>query len=154
MVNVCIAPTKACSNASVQNAGSVDREIVHSVMRHEPFSKDQRQDSRSARSASSMCSRRKCTIPSLKQSYSSRGTKSRLEHLVAKVNYDDMYLRSAMTYISVQDSTVLAYVMKTLNDRYQYGLDLYLLSIDEGITGYRDDSLEVRRDICHPCILS
>ncbi|KAH0839590.1 putative cytoplasmic tRNA 2-thiolation protein 1 [Lanmaoa asiatica] len=33
--------------------------------------------------------------------------------------------------------------MKTLNDRYKYGLDLYLLSIDEGITGYRDDSLEV-----------
>lgn len=41
------------------------------------------------------------------------------------------------------DSTVLAYVMKTLNERYQYGLDLFLLSIDEGITGYRDDSLEV-----------
>ncbi|EIW82458.1 hypothetical protein CONPUDRAFT_103636 [Coniophora puteana RWD-64-598 SS2] len=41
-----------------------------------------------------------------------------------------------------KDSTVLAYVMKTLNDRYDYGLDLYLLSIDEGITGYRDDSLE------------
>lgn len=34
--------------------------------------------------------------------------------------------------------------MKTLNDRYQYGLELFLLSIDEGITGYRDDSLEVR----------
>lgn len=32
--------------------------------------------------------------------------------------------------------------MKTLNDRYDYGLDLYLLSVDEGITGYRDDSLE------------
>lgn len=42
------------------------------------------------------------------------------------------------------DSTVLAYVMKTLNERYSYGLDLFLLSIDEGITGYRDDSLEVR----------
>jgi tRNA(Ile)-lysidine synthase TilS/MesJ len=42
------------------------------------------------------------------------------------------------------DSTVLAYVMKTLNDRYNYGLELFLLSIDEGITGYRDDSLEVR----------
>jgi cytoplasmic tRNA 2-thiolation protein 1 len=41
------------------------------------------------------------------------------------------------------DSTVLAHVMKTLNERYQYGLDLFLLSIDEGITGYRDDSLEV-----------
>ncbi|SJL01520.1 Cytoplasmic tRNA 2-thiolation protein 1 [Armillaria ostoyae] len=41
-----------------------------------------------------------------------------------------------------KDSTVLAYVMKTLNERYDYGLDLFLLSIDEGITGYRDDSLE------------
>lgn len=41
-----------------------------------------------------------------------------------------------------KDSTVLAYVLKTLNDRYNYGLKLVLLSIDEGITGYRDDSLE------------
>jgi tRNA(Ile)-lysidine synthase TilS/MesJ len=39
---------------------------------------------------------------------------------------------------------VLAHVMKTLNDQYNYGLELFLLSIDEGITGYRDDSLEVR----------
>jgi cytoplasmic tRNA 2-thiolation protein 1 len=43
----------------------------------------------------------------------------------------------------ITDSTVLAYVMKTLNERYSYGLELFLLSIDEGITGYRDDSLEV-----------
>ncbi|KZP00043.1 hypothetical protein CALVIDRAFT_476437 [Calocera viscosa TUFC12733] len=41
-----------------------------------------------------------------------------------------------------KDSTVLAHVMKVLNDRYDYGLEMYLLSIDEGITGYRDDSLE------------
>ncbi|KAI8870232.1 adenine nucleotide alpha hydrolases-like protein [Ramicandelaber brevisporus] len=41
-----------------------------------------------------------------------------------------------------KDSTVLAYVMKTLNERHNYGLDLYLLSVDEGIRGYRDDSLE------------
>ncbi|KAI0069191.1 hypothetical protein BV25DRAFT_113288 [Artomyces pyxidatus] len=41
-----------------------------------------------------------------------------------------------------KDSTVLAYVMKTLNERYHYDLELFLLSIDEGITGYRDDSLE------------
>ena len=34
--------------------------------------------------------------------------------------------------------------MKALNERYDYGVHLYLLSIDEGITGYRDDSLEVR----------
>lgn len=41
-----------------------------------------------------------------------------------------------------KDSTVLASVLKTLNARYRYGLDLVLLSIDEGIKGYRDDSLE------------
>lgn len=41
------------------------------------------------------------------------------------------------------DSTVLAYVLKKLNQEYDYGLKLILLSVDEGITGYRDDSLEV-----------
>lgn len=44
--------------------------------------------------------------------------------------------------IHFSDSTVLAYVMKVLNERHDYGLELQLLSIDEGITGYRDDSLE------------
>ncbi|KAG6139663.1 nucleotidyltransferase [Claviceps purpurea] len=41
-----------------------------------------------------------------------------------------------------KDSTVLASVMKTLNERHNYQLDLVLLSVDEGIKGYRDDSLE------------
>ena len=41
-----------------------------------------------------------------------------------------------------KDSTVLASVLKTLNERHNYGLELLLLSIDEGIKGYRDDSLE------------
>lgn len=41
-----------------------------------------------------------------------------------------------------KDSTVLAHILTTLNERYDYGLDLCLLSVDEGITGYRDDSLE------------
>ncbi|XP_061905686.1 cytoplasmic tRNA 2-thiolation protein 1 isoform X2 [Entelurus aequoreus] len=41
-----------------------------------------------------------------------------------------------------KDSTVLAHVMKLLNERHSYGLELMLLSVDEGITGYRDDSLE------------
>jgi cytoplasmic tRNA 2-thiolation protein 1 len=41
-----------------------------------------------------------------------------------------------------KDSTVLASVMKTLNERHNYGLNLVLLSVDEGIKGYRDDSLE------------
>lgn len=40
-----------------------------------------------------------------------------------------------------KDSTVLASVLKLLNERYNYGLRLVLLSIDEGIKGYRDDSL-------------
>lgn len=44
-----------------------------------------------------------------------------------------------------KDSTVLAYVMKLLNERYDYGLKLVLLSIDEGITGYREKSLETVR---------
>jgi cytoplasmic tRNA 2-thiolation protein 1 len=41
-----------------------------------------------------------------------------------------------------KDSTVLASVLKTLNERHDYGVNLVLLSIDEGIRGYRDDSLE------------
>ena len=41
-----------------------------------------------------------------------------------------------------KDSTVLAHVLKTLNERHGYGLELFLLSVDEGIKGYRDDSLE------------
>ncbi|ODV89852.1 hypothetical protein CANCADRAFT_147746 [Tortispora caseinolytica NRRL Y-17796] len=41
-----------------------------------------------------------------------------------------------------KDSTVLAYVLKTLNERYDYGVEFVLLAIDEGIKGYRDDSLE------------
>ena len=45
-------------------------------------------------------------------------------------------------WFSVADSTVLAYVLSELNRRHSYGLDLFLLSVDEGITGYRDDSLE------------
>ena len=40
-----------------------------------------------------------------------------------------------------KDSTVLMHLMKTLNERYDYGIELVLVSIDEGIVGYRDDSL-------------
>lgn len=41
-----------------------------------------------------------------------------------------------------KDSTVLAHIMTLLNERYDYGLDMCLLSIDEGIAGYRDASLD------------
>ena len=43
--------------------------------------------------------------------------------------------------------------MKLLNERYDYGLDLCLLSIDEGISGYRDASLDVRFDGDNSCPL-
>ncbi|QIW99048.1 hypothetical protein AMS68_004566 [Peltaster fructicola] len=46
-----------------------------------------------------------------------------------------------------KDSCVLASVLDTLNKRHDWRLDLVLLSIDEGITGYRDHSLDaVRRN--------
>lgn len=41
-----------------------------------------------------------------------------------------------------KDSTVLAHLLSLLNKRHGYGLDLMLVSVDEGIAGYRDDSLE------------
>jgi hypothetical protein len=42
-----------------------------------------------------------------------------------------------------KDSTVLGYVMRVLDERYGYGLEMVGLSVDEGIEGYRDWSLEV-----------
>lgn len=50
--------------------------------------------------------------------------------------------RVAIAASGGKDSTVLAHVLTMLNVKHNYGLDLFLLSIDEGITGYRDDSLE------------
>jgi cytoplasmic tRNA 2-thiolation protein 1 len=50
--------------------------------------------------------------------------------------------RVAIAASGGKDSTVLAHILTELNRRHNYGLDLFLLSIDEGITGYRDDSLE------------
>ncbi len=47
-----------------------------------------------------------------------------------------------------KDSTVLAYVLKQLNEKYDYGVTFVLLSIDEGIRGYRDDSLETVKRNC------
>lgn len=41
-----------------------------------------------------------------------------------------------------KDSTVLASVLTTLNKRFDYGVEFLLLSVDEGIKGYRDDSLK------------
>ena len=58
---------------------------------------------------------------------------------------NDLFKRGEKVAIAAsggKDSTVLAHIMTTLNKRYDYGLNLELLSVDEGIIGYRDDSLE------------
>ncbi|KAF1742783.1 hypothetical protein MXB_4954 [Myxobolus squamalis] len=41
-----------------------------------------------------------------------------------------------------EDSSVVSYVLNELNNRYDYGWNLVLVAIDEGIKGYRDDSLK------------
>jgi cytoplasmic tRNA 2-thiolation protein 1 len=41
-----------------------------------------------------------------------------------------------------KDSTVMLHTITTLKERYNYPITLQLLAIDEGIKGYRDDSLE------------
>jgi cytoplasmic tRNA 2-thiolation protein 1 len=60
--------------------------------------------------------------------------------------------RVALAVSGGKDSTVLAAVLTALNHRASLGLDLVLLSVDEGIRGYRDDSLDaVRRTAAaHP----
>ncbi|ENH61773.1 Cytoplasmic tRNA 2-thiolation protein 1 [Fusarium oxysporum f. sp. cubense race 1] len=61
------------------------------------------------------------------------------------ITSSDLFFRGERVAIGAsggKDSTVLASVIKTLNERHNYGLDLVLLSVDEGIKGYRDDSLE------------
>lgn len=40
-----------------------------------------------------------------------------------------------------KDSTVLAYVLDKLNKKFDYGVELVLLCVDEGIKGYRDHSI-------------
>jgi cytoplasmic tRNA 2-thiolation protein 1 len=54
-----------------------------------------------------------------------------------------IFRRLVVSHFSHSDSTVLAELLTTLNMRHDYGLELFLLSVDEGISGYRDDSLEV-----------
>lgn len=45
-----------------------------------------------------------------------------------------------------KDSTVLAYVLDKLNKKYGYGIELVLICVDEGIEGYRDQSIETVKE--------
>ncbi|EDO08011.1 hypothetical protein BBOV_III004500 [Babesia bovis T2Bo] len=49
-----------------------------------------------------------------------------------------------------KDSSVLAHVLATLKERYHRKWTLYLLAADEGIKGYRDDSLGVVMGMSNP----
>jgi cytoplasmic tRNA 2-thiolation protein 1 len=65
-----------------------------------------------------------------------------IHHTITSNNLFHRGERVAIGASGGKDSTVLASVLKTLNERYDYGVEFILLSIDEGIKGYRDDSLE------------
>jgi cytoplasmic tRNA 2-thiolation protein 1 len=68
-----------------------------------------------------------------------------IHHTILSHNLFTRGERIAIGASGGKDSTVLASVLKTLNERYDYGLELVLLAIDEGIKGYRDDALETVR---------
>lgn len=57
--------------------------------------------------------------------------------------------RVAVAASGGKDSTVLAYVLKLLNERHNYGLKLILLSIDEGITGKLHNITTFKLLHCH-----
>ena len=65
-----------------------------------------------------------------------------VHHTITTNNLFKPGQRVALAASGGKDSTVLAHIVTLLNVRYNYGLDLLLLSIDEGISGYRDDSLD------------
>jgi cytoplasmic tRNA 2-thiolation protein 1 len=65
-----------------------------------------------------------------------------VHHTIVSSNLFKRGERVALAASGGKDSTVLAHIVTVLNQRYNYGLDLLLLSIDEGIAGYRDDSLD------------
>lgn len=65
-----------------------------------------------------------------------------LHHTITKYNLFSPGEKIAVAVSGGKDSTVLAYVLNELNKKYAYGLNLYLLCIDEGIKDYRDHSIK------------
>lgn len=58
---------------------------------------------------------------------------------------DQMFEKNEQVVVAVsggKDSTVLAYVLDKLNREFGYGLRLVMVCIDEGIQGYRDESIQ------------
>lgn len=71
----------------------------------------------------------------------------RIEAEVHRTIVDTQMFRGVTTLVigvsGGKDSTVLAHLLDRLNRRHRYQLSLKLLCIDEGISGYRDQSIKV-----------
>lgn len=67
---------------------------------------------------------------------------SEVHHTIINNNLFAKGERIAVGVSGGKDSTVLAYVLNLLNIRHNYGINIHMLSVDEGIKGYRDYSLE------------
>jgi cytoplasmic tRNA 2-thiolation protein 1 len=61
------------------------------------------------------------------------------------LNYND---RVAVAVSGGKDSLCLLYIMKKLFDSRDCGADLIAITIDEGIDGYRSESLKIVEDFC------
>lgn len=95
----------------------------------------------SCRSARALISRPKTHQKLCKPCFLS-AFESEIHATIVSTNLFTQGSRVAIGASGGKDSTVLASVLKTLNERHGYGVEFVLLSIDEGIKGYRDDSLE------------
>lgn len=65
-----------------------------------------------------------------------------IHSLILNTNMFEKGSRVGVGISGGKDSTVLAYVLDKLNKKYDYGIELILLCVDEGISGYRDRSID------------
>jgi cytoplasmic tRNA 2-thiolation protein 1 len=65
-----------------------------------------------------------------------------IHSLIVNTNMFERNSRIGVGISGGKDSTVLAYILNKLNKKYDYGLNLILLCVDEGISGYRDRSID------------
>ncbi|KII71936.1 Cytoplasmic tRNA 2-thiolation protein 1 [Thelohanellus kitauei] len=62
------------------------------------------------------------------------------------INQKKLFHRDEIIAIGMsggKDSSVLAHILNKLNKKRDYGWNLVLVTVDEGIKGYRDDSIKV-----------
>ena len=82
---------------------------------------------------------KKCFLHSIEQKTSRTMSK------FSMLNHND---KVAVAVSGGKDSLSLLYVMKKILDSRQSAADLSAITIDEGIKGYRDESLKIVQDFC------